>query len=353
MPHLSLEEIAVHIGGVLEDGAATVRISGVKPLEDAGEEDITVVVRRADLSAFARSRAAAAVTPQSVDRVGKPVIRVRDPRLALALLLERFYSRPRVVTGVDPRAIIAPGVHVGRDVNVAAGAYLAAGVELGDRVDLYPGVYLGEGVRVGDDSVLFSNVSVYAGTVVGKRVRLHSGVVIGADGFGYCRHPSGGHYKIPQVGHVEIEDDVEIGANSTVDRATMTVTRIGAGTKIDNLVQVAHNVHIGRHVCIVGQSGVAGSVHIGDGAVLGAGAGLVDHITVGPGARIAARAGVDEDVPAGATVAGTPSIPIRLFLRAYSLIPRLPEYHRKIKELEARCAGLEAQLRMRRKDDGE
>ena len=350
MPHLSLGEIAAYIGGVVQDGEATMRISGVKPLEEAGEEDITVIVRRTDVSAFARSRAAAAVTPQNVASIGKPLIRVRDPRLALALLLERFYARPRQVRGVDPRAVVAPGVRLGRDVNVAAGAYVAAGVEIGDRVDLYPGVYLGEGVRVGDDSVLFANVSVYPGTVIGKRVRLHSGAVIGSDGFGYCRAPSGGYYKIPQVGRVEIEDDVEIGANSTVDRATMTVTRIGAGTKIDNLVQVAHNVHIGRQVCIVGQSGIAGSVHIGDGAVLGAGAGLVDHITVGTGARIAARAGVDKDVPAAETVAGTPSIPIRLFLRAYSLIPRLPEYRRKIKALEERCARLEAQLQVKGRD---
>lgn len=353
MPQLSLEEIAAHVGGVVQGGAPALRISGVKPLEDAGEEDIAVVVRRADVAAFARSRAAAAVTPLGVEFAGKPVIGVRDPRLALALLLERFYSRPRPFTGVDPRAVVALDVRLGRDVNIAAGAYVGAGAELGDRVDLYPGVYLGEGVRVGDDSVLFANVSVYAGTVIGKRVRLHSGAVIGADGFGYCRHPAGGYQKIPQVGRVEIEDDVEIGANSTVDRATMTVTRVGAGSKIDNLVQIAHNVHIGRHVCIVGQSGVAGSVHIGDGAVLGAGAGLVDHITVGAGARIAARSGVNKDVPAATTVAGTPSLPIRLFLRAYSLIPRLPEYHRKVKELEARCAALEVQLRVHRKERGE
>jgi UDP-3-O-[3-hydroxymyristoyl] glucosamine N-acyltransferase len=344
MQHLTLGEIAAHIDGVIETGDASPQICGVKPLADAGAGDIALVARRSDIAILENGEASAAVASLAVGPIGKPVIRVRDPRLALARLLELFYVRPRRVTGIDPRAAIAPDVRVGRDVNIGAFTYLADGAEIGDRVDIYPGVYVGKGVKVGEDSVLFANVSVHAGTVIGKRVRIHSGAVIGSDGFGYTPGLSGELHKIPQVGFVEIGDDVEIGANTTVDRATMTVTRIERGTKIDNLVQIGHNVEIGADVCIVAQSGVAGSAQIGAHAILAAGAGVADHLTVGAGARIGARSGAHRDVPAAATVIGTPAIPSQTFVKAYSLIPRLPEYRRKLKELEERCARLEAAL---------
>jgi UDP-3-O-[3-hydroxymyristoyl] glucosamine N-acyltransferase len=351
MGHFTLGELADRLAGVIENGDATLKIFGVRPIAEARAGDITVVVKRSDVRALERTPAAAAVAPARVGSVARPTIRVHDPRLALARLLELFYARPREITGIDPRAVITPGARIGRDVNIAAGAYVAREVEIGDRVDIYPGVYLGDGVRIGDDSVLFANVAVYAGTVIGKRARIHSGAVIGSDGFGYTTGPSGELYKVPQVGGVEIGDDVEIGANTTVDRATMTHTRVGSGTKIDNLVQIAHNVEIGAHVCIVAQSGIAGSVRIGAGAVLGAGAGLADHLTMGEGARLGARAGAHRDIPSRTTFIGTPAIPGPVFVRAYSLIPHLPEYRRRLKELEARCARLEAELRARGKED--
>jgi UDP-3-O-[3-hydroxymyristoyl] glucosamine N-acyltransferase len=345
MPHFSLAEIADRIGGVVEGGDAELRISGVKSLEEAREGDITLVTTRAHVSVLERTCASAAVAPAGLRLADRPIVRVAEPRLAFARLLEMFHcSQERHVTGVDPRAFIDPSARIGRQVSIAAGAYVAHDVEIGDRVDIYPGVYLGDGVRVGDDCILFANVTIYPGTVIGKRVRIHGGVVLGSDGFGYARGPSGEHYKIPQVGGVEIGDDVEIGANTAVDRATLSVTRIGKGTKIDNLVQIAHNVTVGEHVCIVAQSGIAGSSRIGDRAVLAAAAGVIDHVSVGEGAQVAAQAGVTKDVAPWTSVGGTPAIPLHQAVRAYSMIQMLPEFRRKLKELEERCARIEAEL---------
>ncbi|MBI4514242.1 MAG: UDP-3-O-(3-hydroxymyristoyl)glucosamine N-acyltransferase [Deltaproteobacteria bacterium] len=351
MRHFTLAEIADRLGGWVADGEPTLPIFGVKPPEEAGAGDITLATTRAHVVALERTGAAAALAPAGLV-IRRPTVRVREPRLAFARLLELFYcADTRAVSGVDPRAFVAPGARLGREVNIAAGAYVGDGAEIGDRVDLYPAVYVGDGARVGDDSILFANVAVYPGTVIGKRARIHSGAVLGSDGFGYAPGPSGEYYKVPQVGRVELGDDVEIGANTTVDRATLTATRIGSGTKIDNLVQIGHNVSVGNHVCIIAQSGVAGSVRIGDRAVLAAAAGLIDHITIGEGAQVAARAGVTKDVPAGTSVAGTPAIALSDALRAYSLIGQLPEYRRRLKELEERCARLEAELQARRKQD--
>ena len=344
MPRFSLAKIAEQIGGTLHGDEGTLEISGVQHVEVAREGDITVIHSRTGVAALAETSASAVVVPESVRQAGKPIVRVRAPRLALARLLELFHQRPREVTGIDARAVVAPSARCGRDVNIAAGAYVAQEVEIGDRVDIYPGTYLGEGVRIGNDSVIFANVSIYARTVIGKRARIHSGAVIGSDGFGFTPGPAGEHYKIPQVGNVVIGDDVEIGANTAVDRATLSDTRIGNGTKIDNLVQIGHNVCIGDHVCIVGQSGIAGSVHIHDRAVLAAAAGILDHVTIGEGARVAGRAGVVTDVPPRTSVGGTPAIPLQVAMRAYTLIAQLPDYRRKLRALEERCRRLEAEL---------
>jgi len=344
MQRFSLAELAERIGGAMGGGDGALQITGVQPLAAARQGDITVVHSQSELPALIAAAASAAVVPESLGPVEKPVIRVRAPRLALARLLELFHGRPRVVAGVHPRSFVAEGVLLGRDVNIAAGAHLSPGVQIGDRVDIYPGVFLGEGARVGDDSVIFANVSIYAGTVIGKRARIHSGVVIGSDGFGFIPEPSGKLYKIPQVGNVIIGDDVEIGANTTIDRATMTATRIGDGTKIDNLVQIAHNVQIGDHVCIVAQSGIAGSVRVGDRAMLGAAAGILDHLSIGEEAKVGARAGVTRSVAAHSSVAGTPATELQKAVHAYPLIAHLPELRRRLRELEKRCKSLEAEL---------
>jgi UDP-3-O-[3-hydroxymyristoyl] glucosamine N-acyltransferase len=349
MPQFTLAAIAARIGGLIEGTDGALEIAGVRPLDEAREGDITLVTRVTQMAVLERTPAAAAVAPIGVRTAGKPTVQVPEPRLAFAQLIEMFYcARPREVTGIDPRAMVDPSARLGRDVNIAGGAYVARNVVIGDRVDVYPGVFLDEGVRIGDDSIIFAHVAVYPGTVIGKRVRIHSGVVIGGDGFGYTQTRSGEHYKIPQVGAVEIGDDVEIGANTAIDRSTLSVTRIGKGTKIDNLVQIAHNVTLGEHVLVVAQAGIAGSSRVGDHAVLAAAAGVIDHVSIGEGAQVAAQAGVTKDVAPGVSVGGTPAIPLHQAVRAYSMIQMLPELRHRLKELEERCARLEAEVHAQR-----
>jgi len=344
MPQFTIKELAEHLHGVFDSEPPSLLIAAVKPLHLAGEGEIAVVARRSELTAIPQSRAAALVVAEDAPAVSLPAVRVRNPRFALARLLELFHPCRREATGVDPHAVIAPGVRLGRDVNIGPFVYLGRGVRVGDRVDILAGSFIGDGCEVGSDTAIFANVSVYPGTIIGRRVRIHSGAVIGADGFGYTPGPQGELHKIPQVGKVQIEDDVEIGANTTVDRGTMAATRVGRGTKIDNLAQIAHNVEIGEHVCIVGQSGVAGSVRIGSGAVLGAAAGVLDHVEIGERAQIAAQSGVAADVPADTSVCGTPAIPLGTGLKAYTLIARLPEMRRRLRELDKRCRQLEAEV---------
>ena len=233
-----------------------------------------------------------------------------------------------------------PGAELGPDVCVAAGAYVAQGAVIGARVQIYPNVYVGDGVVIGDDSVIFPNVTLYAGTRIGARVRVHSGSVIGSDGFGYVQDESGAYRKIPQVGFVEIGDDVEIGANCAIERATLGVTRIGAGSKIDNLVQVGHNSEIGRHCCIVGQVGISGSVRVGDFGVLLGQVGIRDHVTLEERVVVGAQAGVMNDLKTGEWV-GSPAVPAAQARKIFSLWRKLPEFRSQMRQLQKRCAKLE------------
>jgi UDP-3-O-[3-hydroxymyristoyl] glucosamine N-acyltransferase len=241
---------------------------------------------------------------------------------------------------VDPRAFIGQGVKIGRDVSIFPFVFVGDGCEVGDRVVLYPGVYLGESVRVGEESVLYPNVVVMDRCLVGKRVILHPGTVIGSDGFGFAR--DGARYvKIPQVGTVVIEDDVEIGANCAVDRAAMGKTRIKRGVKTDNLVQIGHNVTVGEDTIIVAQVGIAGSTEVGNRVALGGQVGLVGHIKIGDGAMIGAQAGVAQDVAPGQILSGTPAFSHREWLRAQVAFRKLPEMKKALDELEKRMKQME------------
>ena len=215
--------------------------------------------------------------------------------------------------------------------------------KIGARVTLYPGVYLGDDTVVGDDSILYPQVTVLKGCRVGNRVILHSGTVIGSDGFGYVQH-QGRHQKIPQMGVVTIEDDVELGANVTVDRATLGQTIIKRGTKVDNQVQIAHNVHVGENCILVAQVGIAGSTTIGNSVMIGGQAGLIDHLTVGDGAKIAAGSGLSHNLQPGQIVIGRPAIDHITFLKSQALVPKLPELRTQLRELQARVEELEKQL---------
>ncbi len=341
-PGLSLREIADHLAGRLE-GDPDLRIVRVQPPETAAAHDIAVVFHPRVLRHLASS-AAALVLADDVDTPvqAAAVIRLADPQRAFVSLLhllhpERRRSGVAAAAHVDPAATLAPGVHVAAGAVVGAGARLAAGVEI------HANAVVGEDVVIGEDSVIFPHVTLYPGTRVGRRVRIHAGAVVGSDGFGYQPQADGSLLKVPQIGGVEIGDDVEIGANCTIDRGTLAATVLAAGVKLDNLVHVGHNSSVGEHSCLVAQVGISGSVQIGARSKLLGQAGVVPHVQLAPDTVVGAQAGVTRDLASGEWF-GAPAIAASEARRAYPLIGRLPEQRRRIAALERRCAALEGAL---------
>jgi len=326
---MKLRELAALRGG-RRAGNPDVEITGAAGIENAKEGDITFLHDINDIPAVAAS---ALIVKEEIKGQTASLLVAGNPQFAFARALEVFYVKPYSPSGISDRAVIGSNAKMGDEVSVHPNAYISNDVVLGPRVTLSPGVFLGEGVKVGDDSFIYPNVTIRENVKIGKRVIVHSGTVIGSDGFGYVPE-KGRHYKIPQVGGVIVEDDVEIGANVCIDRATVGNTIIGSGTKIDNLVQVAHNVKIGGNCIIVAQVGISGSVQIGDWAVIAGQAGIKDHVKIGSGAIVAAQAGVTGDIPAGQIYSGTPAIPHGTSLRAQSLYSKLPEYVKRIREIE-------------------
>jgi UDP-3-O-[3-hydroxymyristoyl] glucosamine N-acyltransferase len=256
---------------------------------------------------------------------------------------KKFFMRAAAPRGIAAEVTKGTDVTIGADPSIWPFVTLGDRVRIGARVTLYPGVFVGTDSEIGDDSVLYPNVVVREGCSIGARVIIHSGTVIGADGFGYVQH-QGTHHKVPQLGGVTIEDDVELGANVTIDRATLGHTVIKQGTKIDNLVQIAHNVAVGEHSIIVAQVGIAGSTTIGHHVMIGGQAGLADHVTIGDHVMIAARAGVNRSLEANQIVSGAPVMPHETWMKAQAVIPRLPELRQLVRSLEQRVAALETQL---------
>ncbi|MEQ9568691.1 MAG: UDP-3-O-(3-hydroxymyristoyl)glucosamine N-acyltransferase, partial [Longimicrobiales bacterium] len=270
----------------------------------------------------------------------RPRVVVDDGHRALQALLAAWHPPRPLRPGVHPTAVLGRGVVLGDEVEVGPYAVLEAGAVVGDRVRIGAHAVVGEGASVGDDSVLHPHVVLYPGSVVGARVILHAGVRLGVDGFGYA-WVDGGHRKVPQVGRCVVDDDVEIGANSTVDRGSIGDTRVGSGTKLDNLVHLAHNVRTGPHCAAAALVGVAGSTRLGAGVFLGGQAGVIGHLELGEGVKVAAAAAVYRDVPPGTTVSGHPARPNREFLRSRAHLERLPKLVERVKELEARLEELE------------
>lgn len=331
-----------------ERAAVPLAIRGVNTLELAGESDLCFAERPDQAEAVARSGAGAVLVPPDFPAVAGPLlIRLDEPRSGFFRIAASFAPASEI-RGIHACAVIDPEAVLGDAVAVGAGAVIAAGVRIGERSVVGPGCYLGPGVVLGADCTIEANATLHRETTLGDRCIVHSGTVIGGDGFGY-RWDGRAHRKVPQLGRVEIEDDVEIGCNCCVDRATLGVTRIRRGTKIDNLVQVAHNTELGRHVILVSQAGVAGSSTVGDGAVIAGQVAVSDHVTVGAGARIGGQSGVTKDVPAGTAVFGTPARPMKDTLRELAALAQLPGLLKQIKaqrgeleELRQRLAALEA-----------
>lgn len=331
---LTAASIAEMVGGRLVGDGAVV-IFRVAPLDRAAEHDLSFLGTAKYAGEFTTSRAGVVlVAPQLAETPGNCPARVivERPQEALLMLLPRFQRAPAPTPGVHPTAVIGSGVRLGAGVSVGPYAIVGDGVCVGDGVVIGPHCVIGSGVELGAATHLIGSVTIYSGAVIGRRVTIHAGARIASDGFGYVQQGSA-HVKIPHVGRCIIEDDVEIGANTTIDRGSIDDTVVGAGTKIDNLVQIAHNVRIGRACLIMAQVGIAGSVRVEDGAMLLGQVGVSGHHTVGKGARLAAQAGVFGDIPAGETWSGYPARPHKEALRAQAALFKLPSLLRRIERL--------------------
>lgn len=326
-------------------------IRGVNTLDQAGPQDLCFAEDADQADAVARSAAALILVGSAFPEVvGKRLLRVNEPR-NLFFEIAVWFTPSTASQGIHPTASIHPDARLGADVEVGACAVVDAGTLIGAGSRIGPGAYLGTGVRIGADCRIGANVSILSDSALGDRCILHTGARIGGDGFGF-RWDGTAHRKVPQLGRVVIEDDVEIGCNSCVDRATLGITRIGRGTKIDNLVQIAHNVTIGAHSILVSQSGVAGSSTLGQGVVVAGQVAISDHVTVGDGARIGGQSGVVKDVPAQAAIFGTPARPLKQALRESAALSRLPPLLKQVERqqqtidrLERRLAALEGASR--------
>jgi UDP-3-O-[3-hydroxymyristoyl] glucosamine N-acyltransferase len=337
-----LGELAERLGCRLE-GDGDIEIVGVCALEDAGPTDLTFVTEARHLPRLEASRAAAVLLAESSPATRRPALRTSNPYLTLAHALGVFYPPQPGVQGVHPTAVVSADARVHDTASVGPLCVLAPGAEVGAGTILDAQVFLGANVRVGRECRLFPQVTVREGTELGDRVVVHSGTVIGADGFGYAR--DGVRYiKIPQIGRVVLEDDVEIGANAAIDRATLGITRIGRGTKIDNLVQIGHNVQVGEDTVIVAQVGISGSSRIGSRVTIAGQVGVTDHVQIGDNAIVGAQAGVSKDVPDGAIMLGAPAVPHLEWKRQLAATARLPQMGKTLRALEERLRALEARL---------
>jgi UDP-3-O-[3-hydroxymyristoyl] glucosamine N-acyltransferase len=330
--NISLSRLAEILGGQLS-GSGEIEIIGAGGIAEAGPGQITYIAGPQYIKDLPASKASAVLAPVDAPPLPLPAIRVKNPKLAFARVLKLYYDKPYTAQGISDKASIAPTATIGRECSIHAFAVIAERAVIGDRVTIHSGCFIGEDCRIGDDTVIHPNVTLGSNTSVGKRVIVSAGVVIGSDGFGFVT-AEGRHHKIPQVGGVIIEDDVEIGANSAVDRATLGNTIIKQGTKIDNLVHIAHNVTIGEHCLLAGQVGVAGSSTLGKYVVLGGQAGVADHVKVGDGVMAGGGTAITRDMEPGQVIAGYNAMPLRDWLRVQVILPKLPELKKLIVQLE-------------------
>lgn len=335
---LTLAELASWIDGDIVRGEPGLPLTGMAALDVAGEGEVSFLGNDKYRHQFLETRAAAVIVPRG-ETEGPPaaaLIAVENPSLAFATVVRHFAAAARrFEPGIHPAAVIDDSAAFDRErVKIGAGAVVSAGVRIGNGTEIGPNCVVGESAAIGEDCHLMANVSVRERCVLGNRVILQPGAVIGSDGYGY-EFSGGRHVKIDQVGIVEIGDDVEVGANTTIDRARFGKTIVGEGTKIDNLVQIGHNVTIGKHCLIVSQTGIAGSSHLEDYVTAAAQVGIVGHVKVGSKALLTARTGVTTDLPGGVVYRGTPALPIKEDIKYSAIVRRLPRLLDRIKALEA------------------
>ncbi len=336
-----LAELATRLGGELH-GDPDLRIHGVAGIKEARPGEITFLGNPRYEEWLAKTQASAVILPLAHAFNGRASIRVADPYAAFQVVMTLFHDqRPPLAPGVHPSALVGAGTVLGADVAIGPQVVIGERSRIGDRTIILPGAVIGSEVTIGARCLIYPNVVIREETLIGDRVILHAGAVVGDDGFGF-RTRDGQHEKVPQLGRVVIEDDVEIGANTCIDRATAGATVIRQGSRIDNLVQVAHNVTIGRNSILCAQVGIAGSTTVGDEVTLAGQVGVVGHIRIGDGAKVGAQGGVTKSVPSGAEVSGYPAAPHHLAKRVYAAMRHLPELLKTVRRLEHRIAELEA-----------
>ncbi|RFS19007.1 UDP-3-O-(3-hydroxymyristoyl)glucosamine N-acyltransferase [Chitinophaga silvatica] len=330
-------QLATMLNGKLE-GNPDVKVSNIAKIEEANEGMLSFIANPKYEEFIYSTNASILIVNESlvIERPVKPtLIRVKDAYSSFASLLEQYRYLTSNKSGIQQPSFIPASVKMGANVYVGAFAYLGENVVLGDNVKIYPGVYLGDNVVVNNDSILYPGVKVYDNCVVGKRVMLHAGCVIGGDGFGFAPQADGSYKKVPQIGNVVINDDVEIGANTTIDRATMGSTVIRQGVKLDNLIQVAHNVDIGINTVIAAQTGVSGSTKIGQNCVIGGQVGMVGHIHIADGTKINAQSGLSKSITTpNSSLTGSPAYDYKSSLKSQAIFRNLPDLEKRVKELE-------------------
>lgn len=321
MPGVSIGEIAELVDGQFA-GDRDRLISAAAPLAQAQSDQLSFLSNRKYAADLAVTKAGAILVPKSLEGDDERWIRVDDPYFAFARIMTRWFSNRPKPTGVSPQAVVSPSAKLGTNVALGHFAIVGDDVVIGDNVAIFQGVSIEAGSVIGDDCIIYPNVVISDGTRIGNRCIIHSGVVIGSDGYGFATH-KGKHHKIPQIGIVRIEDDVEIGAGTTIDRAALGETVIGEGTKIDNLVQIGHNVKVGKHCLLVSQVGIAGSTELGDYVAVAGQSGFSGHLKIGHRVQVAAKSAVLEDVPDDTKVMGSPAVPFTEFARRHAAVKKL------------------------------
>ncbi|MGA1868655.1 MAG: UDP-3-O-(3-hydroxymyristoyl)glucosamine N-acyltransferase [bacterium] len=335
----SLAEISSRVGGKII-GDADLKIKNIAPISEATEGDITYLTNPKYNYLILHTKASALIASGPVSGFNGPLLCSKNPYLLFAKVLGLFYSKEEPLTGIAHDAIIGKNVRFGDSISIKSGAIIGDNVELGKGVIIHPGVVIGAHTIIGDHCVLYPHVVIYPDMIIGKRVIIHAGVIIGSDGFGYAQDTDHLH-KVPQIGKCIIEDDVEIGANSTIDRGTIGNTVVGKGTKIDNLVQIAHNVVIGENCIIVSQTAIAGSSKLGNGVILGGQSAVSGHITIGDGVILAAKSGLTKDTPGGMVIGGMIGRPIKEWRRSEAAARNLPKLQNEVRLLSKRLKKLE------------
>lgn len=336
-----LSEIATALG--LVHVGADLDITGVNTLADASASQLTFLANPKYVPLLATTSAGAVIIGVEQATPDKPCLISQNPYLDFARAVTLFATPQGCLQGISPQAWIHPNAQLSQNVTVYPFVFIAAGAAIGPGTVIFPGSYIGEHCNVGANTIIYPHCTLMAGTKVGDRVILHPGTVLGSDGFGFAQ-AAAGMTKFPQIGSTIIENDVEVGANTTIDRAALGETRIGQGTKIDNLVQLGHNVRVGRNCILVAQVGIAGSTTLGDNVILAGQVGVAGHITLGDGCRIGAKSGVGQDVPPRQDLSGIPVMPHGTFLRTSAILPKLPDLKRRVGKLEKELAALRDEL---------